>query len=65
MRNRKRPKKEKNPSNPRPRTAGHPISSQGHTQFSTRRDGFFSLKPKVFILLLLYSDHYARIVVAI
>jgi len=30
------------------------MSSQGHTQLSTRRDGFFFLKLKVFILLALY-----------
>ena len=46
----KRAKEVKNLSNPRLRTAGNPISSWGHTQFSTRRDGFFFLKPKVFIL---------------
>ena len=40
--NRKGPKQEKNPSNPRPWTAGNLMSSRGHTQLSTRRDGLFS-----------------------
>ena len=39
----KRVKEGKNPSNPRLRTAGHLMSSQGHPQFSNRRDGSFSL----------------------
>ena len=30
------------------------MSSRGHSQLSTRRDGFFP-EPKVFILLMLYS----------
>ena len=34
MQNRKVPKKEKNPSNPRLQTTGHLMSSQGHTQSS-------------------------------
>ena len=33
------------------------MSSQGHTQSSSRRDGFSSLNLK-YLLLALYSDHY-------
>ena len=39
MQNRKGPKKEKIPLTP---GFGYLMSSQGHAQFSSRRDGFFS-----------------------
>ena len=49
----KRAKEGKKSLQPQARTAVHPMSSQGHTQFSTRKDDFFPEAQSIFCTIVL------------